>query len=130
VNEIVEKEKQKRSYLSNIDKEKLRNKIDELMKTEEIFIDDNLTMDKLASLSEVSYHQLSEFINSYYGKNFITFINEFRIKKAKKLLNEKPEYTILAIAYEAGFNSKSAFNAAFLKITGFTPSEYKSTSGK
>lgn len=121
---VVEKEKHKRSYLSTINVEKLKNKINHLIK-EEVFKDEHFTLEKLAILAGVSSHQLSEYINEYYHKNFATFINEFRIEKAKKLILEKPEYTILAIAYEVGFNSKSAFNDAFRKITGHTPSEFK-----
>jgi AraC-like DNA-binding protein len=127
---VVEKEKERRSYLTNIDKEKLNKNIDKLISLEEIYTDEHLTLKKLAARANVSIHQLSEFINEYYQKNYTTFINEYRIKKAKKLLTENNNYTILAIAYEVGFHSKSAFNNAFRKITGLTPSEYKSSMQK
>ena len=61
------------------------------------------------------------------NQNFFDFINGYRIKEAKRLLvDPKGELlTILAIAEEVGFNSKSSFNTAFKKITGMTPTEYK-----
>ena len=125
VGDVVIREKQRRSYLSNIDTDKLKIVIDELIHSEGIYTDEHLTLKKLASLAGVSTHQLSEFINDHYDKNFTTFINEFRINKAKELLIKKLDYTILAVAYDVGFNSKSTFNAAFRKATGITPSQFK-----
>jgi AraC-like DNA-binding protein len=125
IGEVVTKEKQRRSYLSNIDSENLKSTLNELLNTREIYKDEHLSLEKLALSSNVSTHQLSEFINKHYNKNYSLFINEFRVKKAQKLLIEKPDFTILAVAYEVGFKSKSSFNDAFLKITGFTPSQFK-----
>lgn len=125
IGDIVDKESQRRSYLSNIDRDKLKDKLVELLHTREIYKDEKLNLEKLASYADVSIHQLSEFINTHYHKNYSLFINEFRIDKAQKLLLEKPEFTILAVAYEVGFKSKSSFNEAFLKITGITPSQFK-----
>lgn len=128
IGDVVLKEKQRRSYLSNIDTDRLKSKINELIHNEEIFTDSHLTLTKLASLSAVSTHQLSEFINKHYNKNFTSFINEFRVNKAKDLLIKKPQYTILAIAFDVGFHSKSAFNEAFSKIAGISPSQYRNNS--
>ena len=125
INEIVIKERERISYLSNVDRKYLEQKLNELLFEQEIFMDENLSLRKLAALSNVSTHQLSEFINVNYNKNYSLFINELRIVKAKKLLLDKPKYTILAIGYEAGFKSKSSFNDAFLKIANTTPSEYR-----
>lgn len=125
IDEVLVKEKERRSYLLNIDSNKLKDTLNELLNTREIFRDENLNLKKLASLADVSTHQLSEFINTQYNKNYSNFINEFRINKARKLILEKPEFTIIAIAYEVGFKSKSSFNDAFLKITGITPSQFK-----
>jgi AraC-like DNA-binding protein len=126
ISDVIVKEKQRRSYLSNIDTEKLKTKINDLISIQEIYTDEHLTLKKLAALTDVSTHQLSEFINEHYQKNYTTFINEYRINKAKILLTENGNETILAIAYDVGFHSKSAFNEAFRKITGLTPTEYKS----
>ena len=75
---------------------------------------------------------LSQVINEYFRKNFSTFVNEYRVKEASRLLLEKESenYTIEAIANSVGFKSKSAFNSAFKKFTGITPSYFvNSTKG-
>lgn len=125
VNEIVIKERERISYLSNVDQKRLEQKLNELLLEQEIFMDEDLNLKKLATLSGVSSHQLSAFINVTYNKNYSLFINELRINKAKKILVDNPKYTVLAIGYEVGFKSKSSFNDAFLKITNTTPSEYR-----
>jgi len=58
--------------------------------------------------------------------NFVTFINSYRIEEAKKILisNNYSNYTIEAVSEIVGFNSKSAFNNAFKKKVGITPSDY------
>lgn len=125
IGEVVLKEKLKRSYLSHIDSEKLESALNELLCSKDIYTDEYLSLEKLSSLVNVSTHQLSEFINTHYNKNYSLFINEYRVNKAQKLLLEKPEFTILGIAYEVGFKSKSSFNEAFFKITGITPSQFR-----
>ena len=65
-------------------------------------------------------------INEHMGKNFYTLVNDYRIEEVKRRLQD-PEYsnlTILAIAYDSGFNSKSSFNTIFKEKTGMPPSEY------
>ncbi len=126
IGDVVTNEKKRRSYLSNIDTERLKDKIFELIQTKEVFTDEHLTLEKLASQATVSSHQLSEFINEYNNKNFTTFINEFRVEKAKELLIKNSGYTVLAVAYDVGFNSKSVFNKAFRDVTGLTPSQFRS----
>jgi len=70
---------------------------------------------------------LSQIINENLHLSFFDFINSYRIKEAGKRLvsSDYQKYTILAIAMNVGFNSKSAFNMAFKKFTNKTPSEYK-----
>ena len=62
-----------------------------------------------------------------FRKNFYNFINEFRIEAAKEILQDPSSKgkNILQIAYEVGFNSKSAFNTYFKRLTGKTPSAYR-----
>lgn len=75
----------------------------------------------------IKQHHLTEVMNEYIGKNFYTFVNEYRVAEVVEMLKNKKfdHYSLLGIAYEAGFNSKSSFNTIFKKITGFTPTEYK-----
>lgn len=97
------------------------------MKEEEPFLDASLSIHNLASQLDIPVRDLSVAINHDLNQNFFDFVNEYRINKAKELLEDssKKEMTILEILYEVGFNSKSSFNTAFKKTTGLTPSEYR-----
>jgi AraC-like DNA-binding protein len=75
----------------------------------------------------ISAHNLSEVINTQAGKNFYDFVNGYRVEAVMRRLRD-PRYahlTILALAEESGFNSKSTFNACFRRHTGLTPSQYR-----
>ncbi|AXT49738.1 AraC family transcriptional regulator [Aquimarina sp. BL5] len=102
-------------------------KLQKYMETEEPYLDSSLTIHKLANQLNLPFKDISILINHHIGKHFFDFINEYRIKKAIALLenplNEK--LTILEILYDVGFNSKSPFNTAFKKHTGFTPTQYR-----
>ena len=66
-------------------------------------------------------------INEQLGKNFYDFINAYRVEAFKAKLQDPKfaAYSILGVALESGFKSKSSFNAIFKKVTGMTPSQYK-----
>lgn len=72
-------------------------------------------------------HKLSQVINRSQNKNFYKFINELRIEEVKEMLVNRAykHYSVLGIAVECGFNSKTSFNRIFKEETGFTPTEYK-----
>lgn len=93
------------------------------------YLDSELNLVKLADMLSLSPHQLSYLINTGFEENFFSYINNYRVDKAKELLlnTAKNNLTILGIAFESGFNSKTSFNTTFKKITGQTPSEYKRT---
>lgn len=96
-----------------------------LMETEKPYLDDKLTLQKLAEQTSMPEKQLSLLINQHTGKHFFDFINEFRINNAKELLKNQPQLTVLEVLYEVGFNSKSSFYTAFKKETGLTPTDYR-----
>jgi AraC-like DNA-binding protein len=123
----IEEKTMKRSFLSDSNRDQYMRQLIACMESEEPFLNPNLTIFDLAELSSIPHRALSELINSTLDKNFYDFINEYRVKKAQALLTDpaKDNITILGILYEAGFNSKSVFNSAFKKITGITPSQYK-----
>lgn len=104
--------------------EELKNLLT-FMKTEKPYLDDKLTLQKLAEQVNLPEKQLSLLINQHTGKHFFDFINEFRINDAKKLLRDQPQLTVLEILYEVGFNSKSSFYTAFKKETDLTPTDYR-----
>lgn len=92
-----------------------------------LYLDGDLSLTKLAELTGIKKHHVSEVLNRYADKNFYQFINEYRIAFAQKRLGAKTGQSILDIAYEAGFTSKSTFNFVFKHFTGETPSQYRKT---
>ncbi|KFF08319.1 helix-turn-helix domain-containing protein [Chryseobacterium luteum] len=104
--------------------EQLKNLM-QFMEAEKPYLDDKLTLQKLAEQFNLPEKQLSLLINQYTGKHFFDFINEFRINDAKTLLKEQSQLTVLEVLYEVGFNSKSSFYTAFKKETNLTPTDYR-----
>ncbi|TSE09357.1 helix-turn-helix domain-containing protein [Aquimarina algiphila] len=98
-----------------------------LMKEAKIYRDANLGLDSMSTQLNISGNYLSQLVNKVTGRNFTDYVNGFRIEDAKsKLRNpEFTNYTIIAIALESGFNSKSTFYSAFKKLTGISPKEYR-----
>ncbi|HCN49135.1 MAG TPA: AraC family transcriptional regulator [Chryseobacterium sp.] len=97
-----------------------------LMKEKEYYKDPELTLGDLARVLDIQPGILSQVINSKEGKNFYDYINTLRAEAFKQLLlqPESRQYTLLALAFECGFNSKTSFNRNFKKITGMSPSQY------
>lgn len=97
------------------------------METERPYLDEELSLQKLSLLVNVSTHRLSEAINQDLNTNFYRLINAYRVEEVKRKLGnpECDKYSILGIAFESGFNSKSTFNKIFKEETGMTPSEFK-----
>ncbi len=114
-----------RSKISNLDIEKTKNDIEQIITTERLFTESDLTLKELALRIGITTHQLSEILNVYYKKNFYDFINYYRIEEAKKFLAEDNEATALGICFKVGFNSNSAFYRAFKKETGLSPGKYR-----
>jgi AraC-like DNA-binding protein len=101
-------------------------KLNGLMNVEKIYLENELDLPAVAERLGISVHDASYLINKISGDNFYNFINQYRIQEAKRLLisPEGKKLNMLGIAYEAGFNSKTAFNTAFKKWVGISPSEY------
>lgn len=105
---------------------RIHTRLTGIVSNSDIMLDPLLTMPKLAAAVGATPNQLSFVLNQHLGKSFFDFVNEVRINTASRLLIDEPDRTILDIATEVGFNSKSTFNQAFKKITGQTPSVYRS----
>jgi AraC-like DNA-binding protein len=97
------------------------------METEKPHLNENLTLGELANNLEILPNNLSRLINEEFGKNFHEFVNAYRIDEVKKSLADPKfaHYSLLGIAFECGFNSKSTFNSVFKQLTGKTPSAYR-----
>ncbi|MBK6266061.1 AraC family transcriptional regulator [Marivirga sp. S37H4] len=94
-----------------------------------MFLNPNLTLAETAKEFSIPKHVLSQYLNEKMGKSFSTYINEFRIEKAKEFLQAPNHYPIEDLGYESGFNSKSTFFTTFKKIVGQTPAEYRRNRG-
>lgn len=97
------------------------------MENEKLWLNSELKLQDLAEAIPISKHHLSQLLNEHLQKKFFDFVNEYRVQAAQKMLSSPKftRFTILAIAYEAGFKNKATFNSAFKKYTGMTPSQYK-----
>lgn len=101
-----------------------------LMEQQKPYLNSNLTITDLSEALQISRNHLTQVINQIYGKNFHRFVNEYRVQAAQKLLMDVryKNYTLSAIGLEAGFNSKTAFNNNFKKITNMTPTQWRKNS--
>ncbi len=125
--ESLQNKKYEKSTLTDEQARKSLEELLALMKEEKLYLQRDLTLQKLADRLSISSHHLSQIINEKLGQNFFDFINSYRIEEAKRLLMDGrgEALTILAISEEVGFNSKSSFNSAFKKHTGKTPKQFK-----
>lgn len=123
---LAEKPKYARSGLKDELADDIYRKLLHLFTHDEYYKRNELSLNELATELNTPSNYLSQIINEQEGKNFYDFVNAFRLEEFKQLIkNQKnEEFTLLALAYEAGFNSKSSFNRYFKKQTGQTPSEY------
>jgi AraC-like DNA-binding protein len=127
--EKQEPEKYTRSGLKDGLAEKYLARLLVYMESKKPYLDGNLTIHDLSRKTGISRHHITQVLNENYGKNFFTFINEYRTKEVINRFSDPKynHYTILAIAFDAGFNSKSTFNSFFKSQTGLTPSKYRET---
>ncbi|MBN1648422.1 MAG: substrate-binding domain-containing protein [Spirochaetales bacterium] len=97
------------------------------MENKKPYMEQDLTLHALSSKLNLSRNKLSFVINKYAGKNYYDFINDYRVKAAKRILNDSGhvEKKIIDIAEEAGFNSKATFNKVFREYIRMSPREYR-----
>lgn len=122
-------EKYSGSRLKESEARLFMEKLNRFMEEEKPYLSPDLNLPQLAKEVDIPSHYLSQVINENVGLNFFDFINRQRVEDVKNKMSD-PRYnnfSILGIAFESGFNSKSAFNRVFKNITGITPSEYKKT---
>jgi AraC-like DNA-binding protein len=120
---LPEKQQQR---LSEQELENLKAKLQEQMELKKYYLEDTLSLPKLAQYTETTPHNLSYAINKGFGENFFQFVNRYRVEEARRLLlsSESAKLNMLGIAFECGFSSKTTFNTTFKKMTGVSPSEF------
>ncbi|MFB6456769.1 helix-turn-helix domain-containing protein [Chitinophaga sp. Hz27] len=99
--------------------------LEKVLHDKKLYQDPNIKLTDVAREIKITPHQLSQLLNDNLGKNFSTYINEYRIKEACILITTNTHLTFEAIGYEVGYNSKSTFYAAFRKVQDTTPALYK-----
>lgn len=121
------KQKYAKSGLAKKDSYKIKTLLEEFIDTQKPYLNPELTIGKLANDLNVSQNHLSQTINEHFKQNFFTYINFHRVNYVKELIKkgESKNMSLLGLAFESGFSSKSSFNSVFKKITTQTPNEYK-----
>ncbi|MGB2129439.1 MAG: tetratricopeptide repeat protein [Flavicella sp.] len=115
-----------KSLLSPSDQDLYLKKLHNFVQVEKGFLDRDLSLRGLASHMGLNANRLSWLINEVLKKSFNEYINGLRLAEFKNisLKQENQKLSILGLAYECGFNSKSAFNDFFKKAEGITPSQW------
>lgn len=127
---VLLEKKYRKSQLTNLNLESIRGKFLDLFERKKVFLDENLSLSRLAQQLEISNHQLSEYLNTIEQKQFYQIVAAYRVLEAKNQMTKQTKATLLEIAYASGFNSKSSFNQVFKQITGLTPSQFKKNLSK
>lgn len=128
VKKELDDEKYKGSSLKDDDRIKsIKNEVLDLMINHKAYLDPSLTVFKVGKELQVNSKYVSQVINQEFNKNFISFVNEYRVKEVQEMMTEAmyENLTLEGMALKAGFKSKSSFNIAFKKEVGLTPSQYR-----
>ena len=122
----AEKRKYKKTLFSKEELKGYVHQLESLMSTEKLFLDQDLTLRRLAESLELPTNYVSQLLNEGLGKNFSEYINSFRLEAFKDKIKDPSQnhLTILALAFDSGFNSKTVFNTYFKKSMGITPKSY------
>ena len=112
------------SNLSEEEKSAIEFSISKIMRKDKLYLKNDFSINELAELLNSSRNNVSQVINEKFEQNFNSFLNEFRINEAMRMMSkiENERYTIDTISKMVGFNSISSFNNAFKKVSGVTPS--------
>jgi len=121
------KNKYEKSQLSPEQAKDIFQSLNKCVVEEKAFARSELSLDEVASAIDITSHTLSQVLNVFLKMNFFNYVNEQRVNFVKQMLIDPgfDKFSLMGIAEEAGFNSKSSFNRIFKKKTGMTPSQYK-----
>jgi len=122
-----EQRKYHSSRISAEDSQSYKIKLMEVIQVDELYLDSELTLPQLAEAADLTPHQASQVLNGPMNQNFFSFVNNYRIDLAKRMLLD-PDHRampIVDLAIEVGFKSKSSFYDAFKRTTEMTPIQFK-----
>lgn len=122
----IKKTKYQTSNLNSEQSVQILNRLKKIMLEKKPYLDTDLRINHLAKLLDVPAPYISQVLNEIEKKNFYDFVNYYRIERAKQLMLDSnyKQYTLMAVAYDSGFNNKTTFNRAFKKHLGITPTEF------
>ena len=96
-----------------------------LLEKDKLFLQSNLTIEKLAEILDSSSQEISQAIQQYTHMDYESVINYYRVEEAKKVMNDiKPNWSLGAVAKSSGFKNMTSFFKSFREITGETPFKY------
>lgn len=121
---IFEPKKSKAPKLAQVEVQRISEAIRNKMTNDKLYLNPKLTLTELANAADTTANNLSEFFNQHQNTSFYDFVNDYRVEEFKSKASENQEYSILGLAYDSGFNSKSSFYTIFKRETGMTPSEF------
>ena len=121
------KAKYSNSSLNKEEMELIDMKLSTIMQEQELYLDEYLTLQKVADFTKESPQHISQTLSTYLNTNFYDYVNEFRLNLVEAKLKDETfaKFSIIGIAVDCGFKSKSTFYKLFKKKNGITPSEYR-----
>ncbi len=114
-----------KSRIQHLDANVTLDRLDQLMVDEQLYADEDLTLEQLAARINIQSAQLSELLNSVRGVEFRHYVTRYRVEAAQRMLRDEAGRTILSVAYAVGFNSKASFNRNFKAVACCTPAQYR-----
>jgi AraC-like DNA-binding protein len=116
-----------KSGLTNERMQALADQLAQFMAEDKAFLEGDLTLGDLADRVGVPQHHISQVLNQHLACSFFEYVNRLRVKEAERCLADPAfsDQTVLEVGFAAGFNSKAAFNSAFKRFAGTTPSAYR-----
>jgi len=124
ITDLQSKSEYKNSGLNDEKARKGHKKLLQIMTEKKPYLEPKLTLSMLAGMLQISPNYLSQIINQFEQQNFNDFVNKYRVEEFIERANKNSNFSILANAFDSGFNSKSSFNNVFKKHKGITPSQY------
>lgn len=118
--------KKEEEISNNKEIEEFIDKITVLFEKEKFYTRQDLTLNHVSNVLDIPSHKLTKLIHQAYKRNFSELVNDYRVQAFTKrvLMGDAEKTTLLSIAFEVGFQSKSTFNRAFKKSKGMTPKEF------
>jgi AraC-like DNA-binding protein len=117
--------KYQKTGLKPVDNKRILTNLKQLFEEDKVYRSNTVSLASLAKKLNTNTHILSQVINENYNKTYFELLGAYRIDEAKHLLQQNKKYKVSNIAFDVGYNSLSAFNTAFKKATGITPTKFR-----